>query len=69
MEGGCAGLPVPPFNAHGNENERSTAMGHEGRGQQVDVCLLVTHGGSCLVSAQSSVARACSLLCLYLQDG
>ena len=32
------------------------------------VCFLVTHGGSRLVSAESSVARACSLLCPYLLE-
>ena len=43
-------------------------MGHEGRGHQVGICLLVTHGGSRLVSADSSLARACSLLCPYIPE-
>ena len=39
-----------------------------GGGRQVGICILFTHGGSRLVSAESSVARACSLLCPYLLD-
>ena len=39
-----------------------------GGGHQVSVYILVTHGGSCLVSAESLVSRACYLLCPYLPE-
>ena len=47
---------------------KQRGMHKGGGGQQIGVRTLVTHGGSHLGTAESSVARGCSLRCPYLLE-